>query len=103
MTSRWLVASIVFALALCSASGAAAQQFEVWLIDQSNSAGVAYGGTVHIYQGEDLMGEDAAGASATTIDLGGATAQLCMASTGANRSEERRVGKASSSRWRRAD
>jgi hypothetical protein len=84
MTSRRLVAPIVLTLALCSASGAAAQQFEVWLVDQSNSAGLAYGGAIHIYQGEDLMGEDAAGASATTIDLRGATAQLCMASTGAN-------------------
>src|SRR5688572_8463515 len=84
MTSRWLVASIVFALALCNASGAAAQEFEVWLIDQSNSAGVAYGGAIHIYQGDDVMGEDAAVASPTTIDLAGATAQLCMASTGAN-------------------
>jgi len=33
MTSRRVVAPIVFALALCSATGAAAQQFEVWLID----------------------------------------------------------------------
>ena len=83
MTSRRLVAPIVLALALGTASSAAAQQFEVWLIDQSNSAGVAYGGTIHIYQGEDLMGEDAARAPATRMDLGGATAQLCMASTGA--------------------
>src|SRR5687767_3837124 len=84
MTFRRLVSLIVLALALCNASGAAAQEFEVWLIDQSNSAGVAYGGAIHIYQGDDLMGEDAAVASPTTIDLAGATAQLCMASTGAN-------------------
>jgi hypothetical protein len=55
------------------------------LIDQSNVAGVAYGGAIHIYQGDDLMGEDAACAPATTIDLAGATAQLCMASTGPTR------------------
>src|SRR5688572_11228631 len=84
MTSRWLVAAMIFALAFCVANGASAQEFEVWLIDQSNSAGVAYGGAIHIYQGDDLMGEDAAAAPATTIDLAGATAQLCMASTGAN-------------------
>ena len=84
MTPRWVVAPIMFALVLCSATGATAQEFEVWLIDQSNSADVAYGGAIHVYQGDDLMGEDAARAPATTIDLGGATAQLCMASTGAN-------------------
>jgi hypothetical protein len=84
MASRLLVVPFVFALALCRATAAGAQEFEVWLIDQSNSAGVAYGGAIHIYQGEDVMGEDAAAAPATKIDLGGATAQLCMASTGAN-------------------
>ena len=84
MTSRRLVAPMMFALVLFSANSAAAQEFEVWLIDQSNSGGAAYGGAIHIYQGDDLMGEDAAAAPATTIDLAGATAQLCMASTGAN-------------------
>ena len=82
MIARPLVALLV--LGLCSASPAAAQQFEVWLVDQSNSAGVAHGGAIYIYQGDDLMGEDAALAPATKIDLGAATAQLCMASTGAN-------------------
>jgi hypothetical protein len=84
MASRRLLVPIVFALALCRATGAGAQEFEVWLIDQSNSAGVAYGGAIYIYQGEDVMGEDAVVAPATRIDLAGATAQLCMASTGAN-------------------
>jgi hypothetical protein len=77
-----LAALIVFVL--CSASPAVAQAFEVWLVDQSNSAGVAHGGAIYIYQGEDLMGEDAASAPATKIDLGAATTALCMASTGAN-------------------
>ena len=80
MIARLLVALIV----LWSASPAAAQQFEVWLIDQSNSPGVSHGGAIYIYQGEDLMGEDATRAPAAKIDLGGATTQLCMASTGAN-------------------
>ena len=82
MIARPLVALLI--LGLCSASPAAAQQFEVWLVDQSNSAGVAHGGAIYIYQGDDLMGEDAALAPATKIDLAAATAQLCMASTGAN-------------------
>jgi hypothetical protein len=84
MMARLLVASLVSVMALCSAGPAAAQEFEVWLIDQSDSAGVTYGGTIYIYQGDDLMGENAAGAVARTIDLGDATAQLCMASTGAH-------------------
>lgn len=82
--SRSLVAPVLCALALSTASPAVAGEFEVWLVDQSDSSGVAYGGAIHIYDGEDLMGEDATVAPAATIDLGGATAQLCLASTGAN-------------------
>ena len=47
MIARPLVALLV--LVLCSASPAAAQQFEVWLIDQSNSAGVVpWGSDLHL-------------------------------------------------------
>jgi hypothetical protein len=80
MIARVLVALVV----LWCGSPAAAQEFEVWLVDQSNSPGVSHGGAIYIYQGDDLMGEEAAGAPATTLDLGGATSALCMASTGAN-------------------
>jgi hypothetical protein len=78
---------LVVALTLCALFGAgpaAAQDFEVWLVDQSNSAGVPHGGAIYVYQGIDLMGEDAARAPSTKIDLGGATTALCMASTGAS-------------------
>ena len=62
-----------------------ARPFEVWLVDQSNTAGVTYGGTIHVFDGSDLMGEDARTATPThAIDLAGATAALCMATTGAN-------------------
>ena len=81
---RPIIAPIACALLLCATGSAVASEFEVWLVDQSNSPGVSYGGAIYIYQGEDLMGEDAARAPATKIDLGTATAQLCMASTGAN-------------------
>ena len=81
---RLLAASFASVLLLCTASPATAAGFEVWLVDQSNSPGVSYGGAIYIYQGDDLMGEDAARAHAEKIDLGLATAQLCMASTGAN-------------------
>jgi hypothetical protein len=61
------------------------ERFEVWLVDQSNSPGKTYGGTIHIYRGPDLMGESASSAEPSdVIDLSGATASLCMASTGAN-------------------
>jgi hypothetical protein len=58
--------------------------FEVWLVDQSNSVDT-YGGRIHIYQGSSLMGSAAANANPIeTIDLGAGTAALCLASTGAN-------------------
>ena len=81
---RLFVIPLLAALTVCAASPAAASEFEVWLIDQSNSAGKSYGGAIYIYDGENLMGEDAAIAPASTIDLGGATSGLCFASTGAN-------------------
>ena len=62
-----------------------ARDFEVWLVDQSNSFGKPYGGTIYIYNGSDLNGADASSATPTAvIDLGGATADLCLSQTGAN-------------------
>ena len=80
------------ALAVLLASGAVAAAargdeggYEVWLIDQSNTNGLAYGGTIYVYDGEGLTADDAAGAAPTdVIDLGGATAQMCFDATGAN-------------------
>jgi hypothetical protein len=58
--------------------------FEVWVVDQSDSPGRSYGGTVYIYDGAQLNGAAAAGTEAKLqIDLGGATAALCEARTGA--------------------
>jgi hypothetical protein len=77
-----VVASVLF---LFAAPGpATAQSFEVWLVDQSNSPGLAHGGAIYIYQGQTLMGESASSAAAAKIDLGGATSALCAAKTGAN-------------------
>jgi hypothetical protein len=71
--------------ALASAVQQNDEHFEVWLVDQSNSPGKTYGGTIAIYRGPDLMGESASSAEPSdVIDLSGATASLCMASTGAN-------------------
>src|SRR5918998_6686338 len=61
------------------------RDFEVWLVDQSDSFGKTYGGTIHIYEGSDLNGGGASSATATNVlDLGDATADLCVSQTGAN-------------------
>lgn len=54
---------------------------EVWLVDQSNNVGTTYGGKIHIYQDEALRA-NAATAAAEVVDLGGATASLCLLQTG---------------------
>ncbi len=64
---------------------AAEPQFEVWLVDQSNSFGKTFGGAIHIFNGTELSGNSASSAQPeVTIDLSGATASLCLANTGAN-------------------
>lgn len=57
--------------------------FEVWALDQSNSPGASFGGTLYIYDGEALV-EDAASPVPEVIDLGGAVSTLCFDQTGAN-------------------
>lgn len=57
---------------------------EVWVVDQSNSA-PGYGGRIHIFAAQTLMGTAASAATPTdVIDLAGATAALCSSATGAN-------------------
>ncbi len=68
-----------------SAGRAGNGQAEVWVVDQSNTTGLAYGGAIHVYAVPDLMGASASSARPIArIDLGGATAALCLAATGAN-------------------
>jgi hypothetical protein len=70
---------------LFAATPGSARDFEVWLVDQSDSFDKAYGGTVHIFAGSDLSGADASSATPIgVLDLGGATAARCLAETGAN-------------------
>ena len=72
-------------LGLTVATPAATPDFEVWLIDQSNSAGKAYGGTIYIYDGSDLNGNDASSATPTDVlDLGAETADVCFEQTSVN-------------------
>jgi DNA-binding beta-propeller fold protein YncE len=80
-----LLGAVALILLTASAAHAAGQQaYEVWAIDQSNSDGRAYGGTLYIWDGHDLENKFRANsARRDVIDLGGAAADLCMASTGA--------------------
>lgn len=57
------------------------QRHEVWLVDQSNTDGLSFGGSIYIYQDEDLR-RDAASAAPEVIDLSGETNELCLAETG---------------------
>ena len=63
-------------------------EYEVWVIDQSNSRDedangtLDSGGTLYIYNGHDLLGEQASAAVPTVVDLGGAARDLCLAQTG---------------------
>jgi hypothetical protein len=86
--TRMFSLALAFALALLGlavATPGSARGFEVWLVDQSDSFGKTYGGTIHIYEGSDLNGGDASSAVPTDVlDLGGATADLCVTRTGAN-------------------
>jgi DNA-binding beta-propeller fold protein YncE len=69
---------------LFGARPAAAEDFEVWLVDQSNTAGTTFGGAIHVFDGPMLSGAAAANVSpVAVINLGGATTALCQARTGA--------------------
>lgn len=67
----------------------AASPFEVWLVDQSNSAGLNYGGNIAIYDGNALTLGSSPLSGITpqkTIDLSGLGGQtgLCSTTTGTN-------------------
>jgi DNA-binding beta-propeller fold protein YncE len=56
-------------------------KYEVWSIDQSNSNGKSFGGTIYIWDGHDLEKKNKP-APAEKIDLGGETSTFCQAMTG---------------------
>jgi hypothetical protein len=58
--------------------------YEVWAIDQSNSPGTTFGGTLYIWDGHDLEAGHATRAMPERVDLGGSVAAMCLAQTGAN-------------------
>jgi DNA-binding beta-propeller fold protein YncE len=78
-----LTVALSAAAAAVLASGT--DSYEVWAIDQSNSPGTTFGGTLYIWDGHDLENKHGASlAPAEKIDLGGAAASLCLSLTGAN-------------------
>lgn len=86
---RRACAVVLLAMGLSGTSNGPAfandKDYEVWLVDQSNSPGVAYGGTIHVFDGRQLETTNPASVTPTdVIDLGGATAAMCFAKTGAN-------------------
>jgi hypothetical protein len=75
-------------LAVAAACGPAANApeatpYDVWVLDQSDSPGRNYGGTVYVYDGARLSDGSEGAEPKLRVDLGGATAALCEARTGA--------------------
>jgi len=83
---RLIAFSVVMSMAAVLHPGAGGDgKYEVWAIDQSNSPGRTFGGTLYIWDGRALENRHrAATATAEHIDLGGAAAAFCLASTGVN-------------------
>ncbi|MGW0808629.1 hypothetical protein [Nonomuraea sp. NPDC002799] len=79
--------ALIVALLMALATGAAAapgSSYEIWLVDQSDTNGRTHGGTVYVYDGDNVTRRLSAARPAAVIDLGGATSSLCLASTGRN-------------------
>jgi hypothetical protein len=61
------------------------RDFEVWLVDQSDTNGKTFGGMLYIFDGRDFLGGDAAApAPRESVDLSAAVSALCATETGAN-------------------
>ena len=75
--------TFIFLLMFAGATQAK-ENFEVWLVDQSNSNGKTYGGTIYIYDGDSLIADRSATTPVAVIDLGGALSTMCMSATLAN-------------------
>jgi YVTN family beta-propeller protein len=83
MTKVAMVACLALVLVCSLGLARGNTKNEVWSIDQSDSAGKTYGGTIYIWAAKDLERVNKA-AVAEQVDLGGAAAALCLAQTGAN-------------------
>jgi len=84
MMTKITAIPIVALLLTCSLGMAPSNtKGEVWSIDQSNSAGKTYGGTIYVWASKSLEAVNRE-AVAEKVDLGGAASALCLAQTGAN-------------------
>jgi DNA-binding beta-propeller fold protein YncE len=62
-----------------------AASYEVWTVDQSDTPGAAYGGTLYVFAGEDLQAPDPSDARpVAVVNLAAETSALCRERTGAN-------------------
>jgi len=78
------IASLTLAVAAQAAVKGEAD-YEVWIIDQSDSRGLKHGGTLYIFPGAQFAdGRTASPDAAVKVDLGGASSTLCLERTGAN-------------------
>lgn len=79
---------LLFSLAALAGLGAGplpGQGFEVWIADQSDTKGKPFGGTLYVFDGAALSGDNPGAAQPVDrIDLSGDVAAMCMASTGAH-------------------
>lgn len=89
-STQRLARAVVLAAASCIVTGcsrdaaAPGPDHEVWIVDQSDSPGHRYGGTVYVWPAAQLLGDSAAHAEPRLrIDLARATAGLCRERTGA--------------------
>lgn len=57
--------------------------YEVWTMDQTDTR-PGYGGTLHIFDGSELDGAEAANATSEAVDLGGEASDMCREKTGVN-------------------
>jgi hypothetical protein len=77
--------AIALVFAAISLNAAGKNSYEVWAIDQSNTAGLTFGGTLYIWNGHDLEQKNkAAKITPVIVDLGGAASSLCLTRTGVN-------------------
>lgn len=85
MTTRIWAALVAPVMAAATAVSSGHNAYEVWAIDQSNSPGLTFGGTLYIWDGPALeQANAAADVAPERIDLAGDAAALCFAKTEAN-------------------
>jgi YVTN family beta-propeller protein len=81
---KWFLICLILVITLTTIPGnaGAKSSYEVWAIDQSNTSGLTYGGTLYIYDGKELeQGVNGGKAEPEVIDLAGAASQLCFTRT----------------------